>query len=739
MPWESEALNYRGLAYVAAAKASIGSSPDLPAWTFEWQFSVDPMGIGPDANPATVVADYLTNPHYGAGFPPEYLGDLTTYAEYCLAAGLVVSPVLSTQAEGRQFLEDLMAATNSECVWSGGKLTVVPYGDTALAANGATYTPPSEPLFALTDTDFKKLNGSNNNSTAGSSVDGPIACTQLSPNDQPNQWSVEFLDRTNNYNPGVVTVSDDAGVALHGLRPADRKQLHFFTLAGPANVSAQLTMGRAQVVNTYAFTLGPEYIVLDPMDIVAISDAALGLDQQWVRITEITENDDNSLTIQAEEYLEGTGHAPAYAMQTPLGYLAAYSDAPATPWTYTLWQPTYAVSGGFEIWIAGSGPAQFGGFDVWVSTDDTTYRLVGRQGANARMGTLTAALAAVTPAGTGMTIDTSHTLAVDMTASGQQLLSGTAADAQAGNTLCWVGVSGTQGEYLAYETATLGSGETYALTYLRRGMFDTTPQAAAAGAAFVRLIGGSVFRFGLTTDRIGSTLFFKLLPFNLYGGGQPTLDEVTAYAITVAAIAPGAPTALSVVPGNRSNALSWQAAPEQDVDHYAIWRKIGAAEPSAPVISGAGAVAPLATTAATAWTDADAATLTPGAVAWYWVAAVTLTGGVSSLAGPVTGTSAQIVAADVGTSAVATASLQVGAVSGAAVDTETGSITIGSSWTAMAAVTIAGTKGANVLLNYQSITSAVATIDSGYGGGVPTISGSGGGGGAESGSGSSGG
>lgn len=661
MPYTDQGLGYRLLAYVASAKMSLGNSPDLPNLTFETIFSVDPYGIAPDENPATAITRYLTDPTRGAGFPSAYLGDLSIYRDYCLAAGLVVSWALSTQAEGRQFVADLLDATNSDAVWSGGKLTIVPYGDTAISANGATYTPPSAPLYSLNDTDFKKLQGSNTNSTSGGTADGPIACTRLAPATQQNQWSVEYLDRTNNYNPTVIMVSDDAAVSMYGLRPADKKQAHFFCTQAAANVSAQLTMGRAQTRNTYAFTLGPEYIVLDPMDIVAITDLALGLDEQWVRITEITENDDNSLTIQAEEYLAGTAHAPVYSMETPQGYLAAFSTPPPTPWTAALWQPTYAVAGAFEIWIAMCGPSNFAGFEVWVSTDGDSYRYVGRQNEVSRLGTTTASLASVTPT-EGMTIDSANTLSVDMTPSGEQLLSGTVADAQNGNTLCWIGASDTAGEYLAYETATLGSGETYALTYLRRGMFDTTPASHASGVNFVRLNGGGVFRFGLTTDRIGSTLYFKLLPFNLYGGGKPTLPDVTAQTITVVSIAPGPPSSLAIVPGNRSNQLNWVKAVEADVDHYAIFRGTGSTEPTAPTSTST----PFAMTYATTYTDADASTLAPGVVAWYWVAAVTLTGGISSWTGPVSSTSAQIVGTDIASGAVGSAALAAGAVGSSA-------------------------------------------------------------------------
>ena len=43
------------------------------------------------------------------------------------------------------------------------------------------------------------------------------------------------------------------------------------------------------------------YSLLEPMDIVELSDATLGLDRAAVRITEIAEDDNGELTVTAEE------------------------------------------------------------------------------------------------------------------------------------------------------------------------------------------------------------------------------------------------------------------------------------------------------------------------------------------------------------------------------------------------------------------------------------------------------
>ncbi|MFX8770542.1 hypothetical protein ABTM91_20330, partial [Acinetobacter baumannii] len=59
-------------------------------------------------------------------------------------------------------------------------------------------------------------------------------------------------------------------------------------------------------------------ILLDPLDIVTLTETNLGLVRQPVRITEIQENNDRSLTMTAEEFL-GAVTPPLYTRQLSIG------------------------------------------------------------------------------------------------------------------------------------------------------------------------------------------------------------------------------------------------------------------------------------------------------------------------------------------------------------------------------------------------------------------------------------
>jgi hypothetical protein len=57
------------------------------------------------------------------------------------AAGLFVSPALTSLRPVADFIDELMIATNSAVVWSDGLLKVIPYGDETLSGHGHIYTP----------------------------------------------------------------------------------------------------------------------------------------------------------------------------------------------------------------------------------------------------------------------------------------------------------------------------------------------------------------------------------------------------------------------------------------------------------------------------------------------------------------------------------------------------------------------------------------------------------------------
>jgi hypothetical protein len=259
------------------------------------------------------------------------------------------------------------------------------------------------------------------------------------------------------------------------------------------------------------------------MDIVTLTDTRLGLNRQWVRITEITENDDGTLLFAAEDYLAGTGSAATYSFASGAGYSVDYNVDPGDALAPTVFEPPVQIaSSALEIWLATAGGALWGGADIYVSSDGATYKLAARTNGPARMGVLTATFP------TGSDPDTSDTLAVDLSSSRGTLLSGTQSDADLGHTRCYVG-NASGYELVSYESASLTGANAYALgTYLRRGLYGTAIASHAIGAAFARL-DDAIVKLSYDKSQIGSTIYLKLVSFNLWSGGAQQLADATAY------------------------------------------------------------------------------------------------------------------------------------------------------------------------------------------------------------------
>lgn len=518
--YPSQSLGYSELAYAYASNYNLGAAGSLPNHSFEVDFASqwNSGASNGDALPSDVLSDFLTNAYYGVpSWPGSSIGSLTTYATYCQAAGLFVSPVLESQRSAASFLQELLAASNSDCVWSEGVLKVVPYGDTAITANGTTYTPNLTPVFDLADKDFMR-----------NTDEDPVTINILDQTDAFNTVSVEFLNRSLSYNVDSVPAQDNGNIAIYGRRKASPASLHMVCDPAVARQLAQIGLQRTLYVrNTYKFKTDWSKAALEPMDLITLTDTALGLTTKLARIVEI-EDDEDGRTITAEDMIVGTAASPAYTQQAAGGFTPADGALPGSVTTAVLFNaPSALTAGATQVWIAGaSNGANWGGAEVWLSTDGTTYAYAGDLTGPSRMGVLTANY------GANADPDTTHTMAVDMTLSAAQLVGATAAQADLGNTLCIVG-----GELMSYQDANLTSAFHYNLTTrIRRGLFGTPIGAHVTNDVFVRL-DGQVLRVDYSPQATllnGGTLYVKLLSFNLKGLQRQALSDVSAYTLTIA-------------------------------------------------------------------------------------------------------------------------------------------------------------------------------------------------------------
>lgn len=520
----TEAIPYNNIAYVANGAFDLGGSAALPNLTFEINglCQISPFLSLFDGDPATIITDYCTHPIHGCNFP--YL-DLTaqtgadpasTYVGYCVANAMNISPAEMTQRPAVEFLREICKITNSDGVYSVGKLRIVPYADAVITGNGATYTPDLVPIYSFGDSDYIYEQG-----------DAPVLCDNKPSNETFNVVRVEFLDKVHEYNTDIAEAKDDDDIRVRGLRVMATVTLHSITNRPLARLVAQLILQRQLYVrSTFAFSVRADYSLLEPMDLVAINDSLQGIVNQLIRITETEDDDEDVFSIKAEEMLVGPASAPRYDTQAAAGYAANYNVAPGNVQAPLIFAtPAYLVdvNGQYELCIAIAGPSGsvWGGCDVYMSYNNTSYGYAGAILGPARYGTLRSTLA------TGVDPDTTHTLQLQLADTTLQMISATTAEADNLVTLIYV-----DGEIMSYRDVALISSGQYDLTYLRRGKYGSAIGSHSSGTKWARFDRG-LFRLRFDPGDIGKTVYFKFTSFNIYGGGRQSLGDVTAYTYTL--------------------------------------------------------------------------------------------------------------------------------------------------------------------------------------------------------------
>jgi Putative phage tail protein len=534
----TKAIGYGGTAWVAAAKLNLPDAA-LRNHSVEVQgfFALYPhtytepaprsnVQTNYDAHPADIITDLLTSVDYGLGWDPSRLVmnvgtdgfAASSFTTYVHALGFYLSLALNEQATALDILGGILAATNSAAVWSQGKIKFLPYGDTSATGNSHTFTPNLTVQYSLGTDDFLPV----------ADMD-PIQVERSNLQDTYNSVPVEFIDRTQDYKQSVVEDPDQADAEAYGLRRSDPIPAHFVTKSDVALALSRLAAQRSiWIRNTYKFKLPQRYILLEPMDLVQLTEPKMGLVGQVVRIKSIDEDPEGNFDITAEEWPFGIGTHVAYTPQIGDGTANDYNVAPGNANTPIGLVPTLQLTqGALELWLVTSGGANWGGAEVWVSDDNTTFAFAGTA-YGATYGTITSNISS------GAT-----TIPVDLSTSLGTLASTTAAGAADDLTTMWVG-----GEVFSYQTATLTGANAYSLTGVLRGRQSTTPVSHTSGNAVIRL-NENVYRHSFAYNRLGQTLYVKLVSFNKVGGAKQDISLLSSYSFAI----PSAPALLPAPTG----------------------------------------------------------------------------------------------------------------------------------------------------------------------------------------------
>ena len=523
---QNQALGYTEVAYAASSGLFLGFTPQAPSYNFEVAGVAQFGGGIVDANPADCILYALTDQGAGIGFPSQYIdASLQGLARaWWTANSFFISEVIEGQSSVSEVCGKWLEAGQVGAYYSEGLLKFVPYGDQIAVGNGATYYPPTQPVAAFTDSDF-----------VAEKDKAPLKIERVPWMDAYNKVRARWTVRSNDYNSDVLEESDEGRIQQFGLREEGPQSWEFITTLAAAQFATSMRVQRYSAIkNTYTFRVSDRWAaILEPMDLVSITDSRLGIANVPVRITEIEDDPEHGLSIKAEDFPYGVAQPAAYDKQVnaPSADIVYGHAAPGDTIPTIIEIPSALSKGqGNTLHVlASGGNANWGGCTVWISFNGTDYTPYSKISGASRTGVLTAALAATADP------DTTDTLSVQMDAPDANLVGVTQADADAFITLSALynpTATPPTLELCSYENVTLTGPETYNFTYLRRGLYGTSVRAHSIGEKFARL-DNTVLSYQYPVNLVGQTIFFKFTSFNIFNQNEEQLSNVTAYAFTL--------------------------------------------------------------------------------------------------------------------------------------------------------------------------------------------------------------
>jgi hypothetical protein len=322
-----------GVAHIRATRLRCPSGEQLPQLYFEVRgfdrsgsyapATYDGYGyasnLDDDANPADVLTRIWTDTSWGLGFSTATLDvdlgtdgfDSSGYRKYCQAAGFYVSRAIMDFTDPVSLISELLDETNAICFWSEGKLKVRPLGDQVINAHSATFI-PNNTAYVI---DHNELLHDDN----------PVQVFRGPDSEVFNTVPVIFSERTpyhNSYRQSTVEYTVQADAANRGIRRDSAVTLNWVKRREHAYDLAQIYAQRAVYQrNTYKFRLGPRWSLLEPGDLLSLTEPVMGLSGTIVRVQSTDWSDDGSIFIEAMERPNGIGTSTDLT-------LAAYGQTP---------------------------------------------------------------------------------------------------------------------------------------------------------------------------------------------------------------------------------------------------------------------------------------------------------------------------------------------------------------------------------------------------------------------------
>jgi len=467
------------------------------------RFGTLTIGGGDDVYPPYIVYQILTSPVFGAQFSVSDI-DQDSYSaalQYCADEEILVSTTYTRPTPVLSVINDLLALYGGFLTESGGTIR---FGVVATSSDPVS-NPDGSPRII-----------DNHHLVVDEPGSPPVTVSRAARQDTFNTVKVNYLDRSLAYRQNIYEVSDEVDVDLTGRRVKEFAPQFVMSEATAAKIADRALWANLYGRDVYDFALGFKDHDLEPGDVVTLVDSFhedLSLGKR-IRIVNWKESKPGRFQVKAVAEIPyfSTGSLPAYNAQQPAPPRGISDEAlpPLDFRAYELPKEFNAANG--NIFFGYNQAMTTMGARLYLSPDDITYALVKDQTPYIISGAFKDGLPANVDVvqyvhfylmpGSGSTFAQTHALD-DVSQSGRAIGAG-------------VFIAGS--EALAVEGLTLMGQNHYRADKVFRGWGGTVVQAHSPGAYFHKH-GGGMFTVPINEDKIGTTMFYKIVPYNFQGQG----------------------------------------------------------------------------------------------------------------------------------------------------------------------------------------------------------------------------